>query len=45
VDIQAIEEAGELAVLVFSRIATGQARGLCAMRLQPSSDCWAYKDT
>jgi hypothetical protein len=29
-DIQAIEDAGELAVLVFSRIATGQARGFYA---------------
>ena len=29
-DIQSIEDAGELAVLVFSRIAAGQARGLYA---------------
>lgn len=29
-DIQAIEDAGELAVLAFSRIATGRARGLYA---------------
>lgn len=29
-DIQSIEEAGELAVLAFSRIAAGQARGLYA---------------
>ena len=29
-DVQSIQDAGELAVLVFSRIATGQARGLNA---------------
>ena len=29
-DVQSIQDAGELAVLVFSRIATGQARGLYA---------------
>jgi hypothetical protein len=30
VDIQAVEDAGELAVLAFSRIAGGQSRGLYA---------------